>query len=204
MTSSTRPCAVSPVPFRPHAPPATPVTPSQAAAPAAPADPLAPAAAAGMPAPATAAPVPAAAMPAPADATAAPGKEPTGVTLFVCTTCRGPDGAEGSPTAGEHLLQAVRAAAAADGAPVRIEGIACLANCDRRLSVAFVADGGWTYAFGSLVAADADDLIAGARMLGAAGGAMLPWRGRPDCLKRGMVARVPPVPAIPPVPQARP
>jgi predicted metal-binding protein len=113
------------------------------------------------------------------------------VTELVCTTCRAADGLATVPTPGEDLLAAVRAAAG--DAPVAVDGVACLANCDRRLSAALVADGGWTYVFGRLAAADAQALVAGAAMLAEAGGAQLPWRGRPDCLKRGLVARIPPL-----------
>ncbi|MFZ3309685.1 MAG: metal-binding protein, partial [Xanthobacteraceae bacterium] len=36
-------------------------------------------------------------------------------------------------------------------------------------------------------------LIDGARLLAAAADGILPWRGRPDVLKRGLIARVPPL-----------
>ncbi len=36
-------------------------------------------------------------------------------------------------------------------------------------------------------------LIEGARLLADAADGILPWRGRPDMLKRGLIARVPPL-----------
>ena len=55
------------------------------------------------------------------------------------------------------------------------------------------ANGSWTYVFGGLAERDAGALIEGARMLAGADDGILPWRGRPDILKRGLIARVPPL-----------
>jgi predicted metal-binding protein len=46
---------------------------------------------------------------------------------------------------------------------VTLLGVECLGNCKRSCSIAMRADG------------------------------LMPWRGRPDAFKRGMVARIPPV-----------
>ncbi len=40
---------------------------------------------------------------------------------------------------------------------------------------------------------NAEALIEGARLLATAADGILPWRGRPDILKRGLIARVPPI-----------
>jgi predicted metal-binding protein len=55
------------------------------------------------------------------------------------------------------------------------------------------ANGSWTYIFGGLDQSCAHALVTGARMLAEAADGILPWRGRPDVLKRGLVARVPPL-----------
>jgi predicted metal-binding protein len=47
--------------------------------------------------------------------------------------------------------------------------------------------------FGSLTEDDAGDLLVGARLLAGASDGLMPWRGRPDSLKRGLVARIPPL-----------
>ena len=39
---------------------------------------------------------------------------------------------------------------------------------------------------------DGPSLVTGAKLLSAAPDGILPWRGRPDCLKRGLIARNPP------------
>jgi predicted metal-binding protein len=54
-------------------------------------------------------------------------------------------------------------------------------------------NGSWTYLFGGLDTADAEALVAGARLLATAKDGILPWRGRPEILKRGLIARLPPL-----------
>ena len=36
-------------------------------------------------------------------------------------------------------------------------------------------------------------LVDGARLFASAADGLMPWRGRPDILKRGLIARVPPL-----------
>ncbi len=113
------------------------------------------------------------------------------VTLFVCTTCRVPGTPAEEPPQGGHLAEAVAAAAADPGVVVR--PVRCLSNCKRGLSAAMVRAGGWSYVFGDLTPQSAPDLLAGASLFAGATEGIMPWRGRPDCLKRGMIARVPPL-----------
>lgn len=114
---------------------------------------------------------------------------PAPATVVVCTTCR----LDGAPE-GAALLAATRAAAG-DG-PVAVAGVACLGNCRAGLSAAVVAPGAWSYVFGGLAAGNAADLVAGAGLLAQSGDGTMPWRGRPEALKRGLVARIPSFPAI--------
>jgi predicted metal-binding protein len=120
----------------------------------------------------------------PARATGAP-------TIYVCITCRGPSGVATSPLPGELLAGAT--IAAAHGTEVAVRPVRCLANCSRGPSAALRHDGAWTYVFGGLDAACASALVIGARMLAQSADGILPWRGRPDVLKRGLIARVPPL-----------
>jgi predicted metal-binding protein len=112
-------------------------------------------------------------------------------TIYVCITCRGPDGIVRDPLPGELLAAATQAAARGSGVEVR--AVRCLANCSRGPSAAMRANGSWTYIFGGLDASCAPALITGARMLATAADGILPWRGRPDVLKRGLIARIPPL-----------
>jgi predicted metal-binding protein len=54
-------------------------------------------------------------------------------------------------------------------------------------------NGSWTYLFGGLDEGCASALIEGARLLAQAADGILPWRGRPEILKRGLIARLPPI-----------
>ena len=55
-------------------------------------------------------------------------------------------------------------------------------------------EGAWTYVFGDLDAArDGAALVEGARLLARSADGLMPWRGRPEPLKRGLIARVPPI-----------
>jgi predicted metal-binding protein len=117
---------------------------------------------------------------------------PTDVaTIYVCITCRGPDGLVRDPLPGALLAAAT--AQAANGTGITVRPIRCLANCSRGPSAAMRANGSWTYIFGGLDAACAPALVMGARMLAQALDGILPWRGRPDVLKRGLCARTPPL-----------
>ena len=114
-----------------------------------------------------------------------------GATVYVCVTCRKPDDPDDGPRPGLMLARAT--AEAARGTGVAVCQVECLANCSRSLSAALRCKGTWTYVFGGLEAdRDAEALIEGARLLARAEDGLLPWRGRPDILKRGLIARVPP------------
>ena len=112
-------------------------------------------------------------------------------TIYVCITCRGPDGIVRDPLPGEVVATAT--AQAARGTGIKVLPIRCLANCSRGPSAALRAAGSWTYVFGGLDASTAPALVIGARMLVEAANGILPWRGRPEVLKRGLCARMPPL-----------
>jgi len=90
-------------------------------------------------------------------------------------------------------MLAAATARAAEGSGVVIEPVRCLANCMRGLSAAVRCNGSWTYVFGGLDATCGPALVDGAHLLAAAADGIMPWRGRPQPLKRGLIARVPPV-----------
>ncbi len=113
------------------------------------------------------------------------------VTLIVCSSCRDETGSDARPRAGEMLGDTVRELAA--GTAITVRQIECLGNCKRRLSAAMLRDRCWSYVFGDLTPENGPDLIAGATLFATSTDGLMPWRGRPDCLKRGLVARLPPV-----------
>jgi predicted metal-binding protein len=112
-------------------------------------------------------------------------------TIYVCTTCRPPGEPDSAVRPGAVLAAATAQAAA--GTEVQVQPMRCLSNCSRGASAALRCNGSWTYVFGGLDASCAGALVEGARLLARATDGILPWRGRPEQLKRGMVARIPPL-----------
>lgn len=116
--------------------------------------------------------------------------------VMVCITCRVatalPEALPSdAPRAGSLLADATLAAAAASA--VSVQRVRCLGNCNRGLSAAIRAPHTWSYVFGGLdPAADGPSLIIGAQLLAQSADGLMPWRERPECLKRGLIARVPP------------
>jgi predicted metal-binding protein len=116
--------------------------------------------------------------------------------VLVCITCRSAvEAAEGvspSERAGSVLADAA-CRAANDSPDVRVQRVRCLANCGRGPSAAIRCESSWTYVFGHLSPeTDGPALIEGARLLAGSTDGTMPWRERPECLKRGLIARVPP------------
>lgn len=112
-----------------------------------------------------------------------------GVTIVVCSSCRNETGSDAHPRAGHLLGLATRDAAR--NTDITVRQVECLGNCKRRLSAAMLRHGCWSYIFGDLAPDSGPDLVAGAQLFAASTDGLIPWRGRPDCLKRGLVARIP-------------
>lgn len=112
------------------------------------------------------------------------------VTVVVCSSCRDETGSDARPSAGDLLGEST--SHAARNTTIRVRQVECLGNCRRRLSAAIIRDGSWSYVFGDLTPDSGPDLVAGAELFATSTDGILPWRGRPDSLKRGLVARIPP------------
>src|SRR5580658_4766362 len=111
--------------------------------------------------------------------------------VYICITCKRAGDVDSDPHPGAILASATEQAAA--GTEVEVRRLRCLANCTRGPSAAMRCNGSWTYVFGGLDVTCAEALVAGARLLASAADGILPWRGRPEILKRGLIARVPPI-----------
>jgi predicted metal-binding protein len=111
--------------------------------------------------------------------------------VYVCVTCRPPGGTDSPLRPGAVLAAAT--ADAANGTEVEVRAMRCLGNCSRGPTAALRCDNAWTYVFGGLDVSAAAALVEGARLLAGAADGILPWRERPAVLKRGLVARVPPL-----------
>jgi predicted metal-binding protein len=114
-----------------------------------------------------------------------------GATIYVCITCRAGAPATVEPSPGAKLAAAT--AEAAHGTGITVQPVRCLANCTRGPSAAIRCGRSWTYVFGGLDVGCAGALIEGTRLLARSMDGLLPWRGRPEPLKRGLIARVPPL-----------
>lgn len=115
------------------------------------------------------------------------------VTILVCSSCRDETGSDAHPRAGARLAEDARLAAKGD---IAVRSVECLGNCKRRLSAALIRDNAWSYVFGDLTIASGEDLVTGAKLFATSTDGLIPWRGRPDSLKRGLVARIPPLALI--------
>lgn len=107
--------------------------------------------------------------------------------LVICTTC-----ADGQ---GQALLEAVENEALARDLPLAIRGQACMAACKQSCTAALQGPGKHSYLFGQLQPDDAcvDALLDVAAQHAEPGHGLLAWDRRPERLKAGLVARLPPL-----------
>jgi predicted metal-binding protein len=131
----------------------------------------------------------------PIEGPASAGSEP--VRLMVCTTCRATGADADAPRPGAQLLAALGEALATEGeagAHVIVEPVECLSVCKRPCTVSITAPGRWTYVYGDVdAAAHAGPLIAFAAQYQATADGLVPWRERPEFIRKGVVARIPPL-----------
>lgn len=131
--------------------------------------------------------------PGPAGSTSAPERSPAPATVAVCTACRAADG-ESRP--GVAFAAALAGHLAGDDA-VCVAEADCLAVCRRAVTLALSGPGRWTYVIGDLT--DPQEAAAFARAYGATETGIVAWRDRPPAFRKGVIARVPPLPARPTV-----
>ncbi|HEY0953413.1 MAG TPA: DUF1636 domain-containing protein [Roseateles sp.] len=107
--------------------------------------------------------------------------------LIVCTTC-----ADGQ---GQALLEAIENEALARDQPVLVRGQACMAACKQSCTAALQGVGKHSYLFGQLApdATSVDALLDVAAQHAEPGDGLLAWARRPERLKSGLLARLPPL-----------
>ncbi|MGL4637248.1 MAG: DUF1636 family protein [Beijerinckiaceae bacterium] len=114
------------------------------------------------------------------------------VVVTVCTSCRAA-GVERDAADGKAMFEALQAAAAGE-ASIVVRPSQCLSVCKRVCTVALSSDGRYTFLFGDLdPARDAQAVIDMARSAVVAPHGFVPWKERPEALRNGLVARIPPV-----------
>jgi predicted metal-binding protein len=113
------------------------------------------------------------------------------VAISVCVTCK--VSAESNGPTGPDLLAATRAALG-DTKGIAVRAVQCLGVCKRPATAAVSAPDGYTFVFGDLqVDSGAAALASFARSYRQARFGLVPWRDRAEVLRRGLVARIPPL-----------
>lgn len=118
-----------------------------------------------------------------------------GALLYVCTTCRAPQDDPEGPRAGALLHAAMSDKLLSRGLAdqVQLVPVECLSGCKRPATVSFAGPGRWAYVYGDMTPAEVDQIIDGFIKYAATPDGLVPWRERPEAIKRGALARVPPM-----------
>lgn len=116
------------------------------------------------------------------------------VTVFVCVSCRrtAADG-ESFDLPGRVLAEALQERLSNDP-HITVTPVECLAVCNRPSTIALVGHNRWTYLIGSLdTGTHLDQIVESARAYGRSDNGIIPWKERPECFRKGVVARIPPL-----------
>ncbi|NEP14496.1 MAG: DUF1636 domain-containing protein [Symploca sp. SIO2C1] len=126
--------------------------------------------------------------------------------LFVCTTCASTwkEGKRVGISGGQKLLEQL--SHLHQDWDLRdeflIQPVECMSACSHPCAVSFTAVGKYTYLFGDLAAAEETLPAISAAVLDCASlyhakaDGLLPWSERPKLLKKGILARIPPLPQL--------
>ena len=113
------------------------------------------------------------------------------VIVSVCTTCKT---ADGGVVVGPDMFAAVRAAFGEDDAHIVVRPVQCLSVCKRPATVAVTSPDGYTILFGDLQTESGTAALKSfVKSYQKSDYGLVPWRERADVLRKGMVARVPPM-----------
>ena len=122
---------------------------------------------------------------------AARAKVPSGpIVVSVCITCKTADGAA---VVGPDMFESVKAAIGSSDR-VLVRPVQCLSVCKRPATVAVSSADGYTFLFGDLqTESGTAALVSFVKSYQKSDYGLVPWRERAEVLRRGMVARVPPM-----------
>ncbi|WP_084799574.1 DUF1636 domain-containing protein [Bradyrhizobium sp. Ai1a-2] len=119
-----------------------------------------------------------------------PATAPDGpVIVSVCVTCKTSEGV----LAGPAMFDAIRDATAERDAAVQVRRVQCLSVCKRPTTVAVSSSDGYTFLFGDLQPEGAEAVVSFVDSYRKSTYGLVPWRERAEILRKGMVARLPPV-----------
>lgn len=108
------------------------------------------------------------------------------VCLRVCTACGEQD------ADGRRLFEALQARGT-EFPQIDVRPVDCLAVCERPVTLAFQAAGGWTYIIGDAdPSRDLDDILVAAQAVAASPHGIPAMADRPPFFRAGVIARVPP------------
>jgi len=118
------------------------------------------------------------------------------VRILVCASCRAAGGEPDAARPGAILAAALSSALAEGDHPdIAVETVECLSVCKRPCTVALTGTGRWTYIYGDLDPdAGAGTLLTFARQYRETIDGIVPWRERAEAIRKGVVARIPPLP----------
>jgi predicted metal-binding protein len=116
---------------------------------------------------------------------------PSGPTVVsVCVTCKI---ADSGTVVGPDMFQSVKAAIGSSD-HVQVRPVQCLSVCKRPATVAVTSADGYTFLFGDLETdSGTAALVSFVKSYQKSDYGLVPWRERAEVLRKGMVARVPPM-----------
>src|SRR6218665_2336476 len=113
------------------------------------------------------------------------------VVVSVCINCKA---ADTGTIVGPEMFDAVKAALGDGDAAVIVRPVQCLSVCKRPATVAVTSPDGYTFLFGDLQTdSGSAALLSFVQSYQKSDYGLVPWRERADVLRKGMVARVPPL-----------
>jgi predicted metal-binding protein len=112
------------------------------------------------------------------------------IVLSVCVTCKT---ADDGVVVGPGMFESVKAAIGSSG-HVQVRPVQCLSVCKRPATVAVTSADGYTFLFGDLhPESGTAALVSFIQSYQKSDYGLVPWRERAEVLRKGMVARVPPM-----------
>ena len=112
------------------------------------------------------------------------------VVVSVCVTCKT---ADGGAVLGPDMFESVKAALGSSD-QIQVRPVQCLSVCKRPATVAVTSADGYTFLFGDLqTESGTAALVSFVKSYQKSDYGLVPWRERADVLRKGMVARVPPL-----------
>jgi predicted metal-binding protein len=113
------------------------------------------------------------------------------VVVSVCVSCKA---AETGALVGPEMFDAVKSALGSGDDAVMVRPVQCLSVCKRPATVAVTSPDGYTFLFGDLQTdSGSAALLSFVQSYQKSDYGLVPWRERAEVLRKGMVARVPPL-----------